>query len=89
MRTLNLNLHEAEHTLATDRATLELNRQQADMAGQRATMTERAYRLGETDIFNLVQARALAQRARLAAEQAALQVEWDVARFNQAAGETP
>ena len=89
LRTLNLNLHEAEHTLATDRATLDLNSQQADMASQRASMTERAYRLGETDIFNLVQARALAQRARLAAEQAALQVEWDIARFNQAAGETP
>ena len=89
LRTLKLGLHEAEHTLSVDRATLALNREQAQLGRQRADMTERAYRLGETDIFNLVQARSLAQRARLAAEKAGLQVEWDVASFNQAAGVIP
>ncbi|MGD8690435.1 MAG: TolC family protein, partial [Gammaproteobacteria bacterium] len=81
MRSLRLALHEAEHRLDVDRRALALHREQLDVANQRARMNERAYALGETDVFQLVQARTQAQRARLNAEEMALQVQWDIARL--------
>jgi len=89
MRQLELDLHEAHHTLAVVDASLALARQQTELAARGVRMSELAFEQGEMTLFELLLQQQRAQDAQM--EMARLEVEGQraVAEINQALGEGP
>jgi outer membrane protein TolC len=89
VRQLELDLHEALHTLAVVDASLVLTRQQSELAARGLKMSERAFEQGEMTLFELLQQQERAQNAE--SETARLEIERQrtIAEINQALGEGP
>lgn len=88
-RQLELDLHEAHHSLSVADASLALARERAELASRNLQMSERAFAQGEMTLFELLQQQGSAQRAQ--SESARLEVERQraIAQINQALGEQP
>ncbi len=89
MRQLDLDLHEAHHTLVVVDASLVLARQQSELAARATTMSQRAFEQGEMTLFELLLQQERGQNAEM--ETARLEVERQhaIAEINQALGEGP
>ncbi len=88
-RQLETNLHEAEHNLHVSRQELQLITQQHALASENARLARKAYRLGEIDLNPLLRLQLLAFEAERALSNQTLQVQWNVAKYNQAVGVLP
>jgi outer membrane protein TolC len=82
-------LHEAEHNLEVTRAELELVTHQNQIAQESQRLGKKAFDLGETDLIHLMRVRALAYEAERALSSRRIQLQWDIARYNQAVGVLP
>lgn len=88
-RTLENALHEAEHNLTVSRQELAIIEQQQAIASENATLARKAYRLGELDLNQLLRLQLLAFEAERSLSSQQLQVQWNVAKYNQAVGVLP
>lgn len=82
-------LHEAEHNLEVTRAELELATQQHALARENQRLAQKAFDLGEADVVHLMRVQALAYEAERALASRKVQLQWDIARYNQAVGVLP
>ena len=88
-RQLENNLHEAEHNLHVSRQELTLIQQQQTIATENASLARKAYRLGELDLNQLLRLQLLAFEAERSLSSQQLQVQWNIAKYNQAVGVLP
>lgn len=88
-RQLENALHEAEHNLGVSRQELALITQQQAIASENATLARKAYRLGEIDVNQLLRLQNLAFEAERSLNSQQLQVQWNIAKYNQAVGVLP
>ncbi|MDZ4141685.1 MAG: TolC family protein [Methylotenera sp.] len=86
---MDIMLHEAEHNLNVSRAELVIVTKQFDIAKESARLAEKAFQLGETDLVSLMRVQALSYEAERAFTSRKIQVQWDIARYNQAVGVLP
>jgi len=88
-RTLELALHEAAHALEVAQQNRRSARERADLARRHAALGLSAYGQGEMDLLDLLRLQDAAVAAD--AQQGRLRVEThrQIARYNQAVGDTP
>jgi len=86
---LETAMHEAEHNLAVTRAELQIADENEAIARESLRLAEKAFQLGETDLVALLRVRAQAYEAGRALSARQIQLQWDIARFNQAVGVLP
>jgi outer membrane protein TolC len=82
-------IHEAEHNLEVTKAELELATQQHALARENQRLAQKAFDLGETDLVHLMRMQAQAYEAERALASRKIQLQWDIARYNQAIGVLP
>lgn len=82
-------MHEAEHNLEVTRGELTVVEEQNTLAQDNLRLARKAFSLGETDLVHLMRIQALAFEAERALRNRQIQLKWDIARFNQAAGVLP
>lgn len=87
--TLEAAFHEAEHNLEVTTAELAITTKQHANAQESLRLAKKAFALGETDLVNLLRVQASAYEAERAMKQRQIQLQWDTAHYNQAAGEMP
>lgn len=86
---LSAAMHEAEHNLEVTRGELAIVEEQHRLAQENLRLAHKAFVLGETDLVHLMRVQALAYEAERALNNRRIQLKWDIARFNQAAGVLP
>lgn len=82
-------LHEAEHNLEVTRAELEIVTRQNQLAQENLRLARKAFELGETDLVHLMRVQALAHEAERALGSRKVQMQWDIAKYNQSVGVLP
>lgn len=82
-------LHEAEHSLLVTRKELELVTKQNQITQESVQLARKAFRLGETDLVSLLRSESQAFEAERALSGKRIQLQRDVARYNQAVGVLP
>jgi len=86
---LRTALHEAEHNLEVTRDELAIVEEQNRLMQESLRLAKKAFELGETDLVSLLRVQALAYEAERALGSRKIQLQWDVARYNQAVGVLP
>jgi outer membrane protein, heavy metal efflux system len=86
---LETAMHEAEHNLSVSRAELTIVTRQFEIAKESAKLAEKAFQLGETGLVSLIRIQSQAYEAERAFTTRKIQVQWDIARYNQAVGVVP
>jgi cobalt-zinc-cadmium efflux system outer membrane protein len=86
---LETMMHEAEHNLNVSRAELAIVTNQFEIAKESSKLAQKAFQLGETDLVSLIRIQAQAYEAERAYTTRKIQVQWDIARYNQAVGVLP
>lgn len=86
---LDAALHEAEHNLSVSRVELTIAGKQYDIAKESFRLAKKAFQLGETDLVSLLRVQAQTFEAERAFTTRQVQVQWDVARYNQTVGVLP
>jgi len=86
---LEAAMHEAEHNLSVSRAELTIAAKQHEIARESLTLAQKAFRLGETDLVSLLRVQAQSFEAERAFTTRQIQVQWDIARYNQTVGVLP
>jgi outer membrane protein TolC len=89
MRRLERALHEAEHTLEVDQATLEIASQRRAIAETHLNMSRLAFESGEIQLIDFLKIQTNAQAAIRDAMERAILVQRDTAFYNQVVGELP
>ncbi len=87
--TLEAAFHEAEHNLEVTTAELAITTKQHANAQESLRLAKKAFTLGETDLVSLLRVQASAYEAERAMKQRQIQLQWDTAHYNQAAGAMP
>ena len=87
--TLEAAFHEAQHNLEVTTAELAITTKQHANAQESLRLAKKAFALGETDLVSLLRVQASAYEAERAMKQRQIQLQWDTAHYNQAAGEMP
>lgn len=82
-------MHEAAHNLDITRHDLAVIEEQNRLAQDNLRLARKAFSLGETDLVHLLRVQALAFEAERALRNRQIQLKWDIARYNQAAGVLP
>lgn len=82
-------MHEVEHNLTVSRKELALANQQFDIAKESARLAEKAFKLGEADLVSLLRVQSQAYEAERAYTTRKIQLQWDIARYNQVVGVLP
>jgi outer membrane protein TolC len=82
-------MHEAEHNLSVSRSELLVVSKQYDLAKESARLAQKAFQLGETDLVSLMRVQAQTYEAERAFSTRQIQVQWDIARYNQVVGVLP
>ncbi len=82
-------MHEAEHNLAVSRAEFNIAAKQNEIARESLRLAQKAFLLGETDLVSLLRVQAQTFEAERAFVTRQVQVQWDVARYNQTVGVLP
>ncbi len=88
-RELAIALEQARRRIAADEITLALAREQADLAREHYQVNEKAFAAGEIDLFTLIRLQNQTQAAQLAARDGAIQLNRDIALYNQIVGVLP
>lgn len=86
---LETAMHEAEHNLTTTRSELRIAVENEAIARESLRLAEKAFQLGEIDLVVLLRARAQAIGSARALSEREIQLQWDIARYNQAVGVLP
>jgi len=89
MLDMNAALHEVEHNLTVTESELVLVNQQNDIAQASYELAKKAFSFGETDLVNLIRIKAQAFDAKRAVISTNIQLQWAIARYNQAVGVLP
>jgi outer membrane protein TolC len=82
-------IHEAEHNLTVSRAELVIANRQFDIAQESARLAQKAFKLGETDLVSLLRVQSQTYEAERAFTSRKIQLQWDIARYNQVVGVLP
>jgi len=88
-RMMETQLHEAEHNLQVTQAELAILKQQQQLAQENSRLANKAFKLGEMDLVDLMRVQALAFDADRNLSIKTVQHQWDIARYNQAVGVLP
>lgn len=86
---LEAAMHEAEHNLSVSRAELSIAAKQFEIARESLILAQKAFQLGETDLVSLLRVQAQTFEAERAFTTRQIQVQWDIARYNQTVGVLP
>lgn len=86
---METSLHEAEHNLLVTRRELELVTRQNQITQENVRLARKAFKLGETDLVNLLRIESQAFESERARSSKKIQLQWDIARYNQAVGVLP
>lgn len=86
---LEAAMHEAEHNLGVSRAELALASKQFDIAQESARLAQKSFQLGESDLVSLLRVQSQTFEAERAFTTRKIQVQWDIARYNQTVGVLP
>ncbi|OGV78257.1 MAG: hypothetical protein A3I83_00415 [Methylotenera sp. RIFCSPLOWO2_02_FULL_45_14] len=86
---LETAMHEAEHNLSVSRAELAIANKQFDIAKESVRLAQKAFQLGESDLVSLLRVQAQTFEAERAFTTRQIQVQWDIARYNQTVGVLP
>lgn len=86
---LEASMHEAEHNLSVSRAELALASKQFEIAQESARLAQKSFQLGESDLVNLLRVQSQTFEAERAFTTRKIQVQWDIARYNQTVGVLP
>jgi outer membrane protein TolC len=86
---LETMMHEAEHNLNVSQAELAIASKQYEIAKESVTLAEKSFQLGESDLVSLMRVQALTYEAERAFTTREIQLQWDIARYNQAVGALP
>ena len=86
---LETAMHEAEHNLSVSQAELGIASKQFDMANESVRLAKKAFQLGETDLVSLLRVQAQTNEIERAFTSRQIQLQWDIARYNQAVGVLP
>lgn len=89
LRRLDLDLHEAEHTLTVLEATAALAAERDSLAAEQLRMAQSAFAQGEIELRELLRVQETTLAARREVERLATERERTVAALNQALGVTP
>jgi outer membrane protein TolC len=89
LRRLDLDLHEAEHTLAVLEESLELAEQRAELTERQWQMAQSAFAQGEIELRELLRTQESAQSVIRDVQRLRVERERTIAAYNQAVGETP
>jgi len=89
LRRLDLDLHEAEHTLLVLDGSLRLAEQRRDLADRQWRMARSAFEQGEIELREVLRIQDSDRNANREAERLAIERQRTIAAFNQALGETP
>lgn len=89
LRRLDLDLHEAAHTLLVLDGSLALSEQRRDLADRQWRMAQSAFAQGEIELRELLRIQESDRNANREAERLAIERQRTIAAFNQALGETP
>jgi cobalt-zinc-cadmium efflux system outer membrane protein len=89
LRQLEKALHEAIHNLEVDRAALAIAERRRDIAESQLKMSRLAFETGEISLIDYLKIQATAQAAIRDAAQRAIQLQRDIAIYNQVVGVTP
>jgi len=82
-------IHEAEHNLTVSRAELVIANRRFDIAQESARLAQKAFKLGETDLVSLLRVQSQTYEAERAFTTRKIQLQWDIARYNQVVGVLP
>lgn len=89
VRRLDLDLHEAEHTLSVLTTSTALAAERDALAAERLSMAQTAFAAGEIELFDLLRAQETTLAARREVERLAIERQRTIAALNQALGVTP
>ncbi len=89
LRRLDLDLHEAEHTLLVLDGSLALAEQRRDLADRQWRMAQSAFTQGEIEVRELLRIQESDRNANREASRLVIERQRTIAAFNQALGETP
>jgi outer membrane protein TolC len=89
IRRLELDLHEAEHTLTVLEESSALAMERRELAAQQARMAQIAFAQGEVELRELLRIQESEQVATRDVQRLAIEQRRTVAALNQALGETP
>lgn len=89
MLALQTALHEAAHNLEVTREELKVVEEQNRLAQENLRLARKAFELGESDLVALLRVQAMAQDAERALRSRQAQLQWNIARYNQAVGVLP
>lgn len=86
---LEAAMHEAEHNLSVSRVEFSIAAKQFEIARESLILAQKAFQLGETDLVSLLRVQAQTFEAERAFTTRQIQVQWDIARYNQTVGVLP
>ncbi len=86
---LEAMMHEAEHNLSVSRAEIVIASKQYEIAKESAKLAQKAFSLGETDLVSLLRVQAQTYDTERAFTTREIQLQWDIARYNQVVGVLP
>ena len=89
LRQLEKALHEAEHNLEVDQATLEIANERKSIAETQLRMSRLAFEAGEIPLIDYLKIQATAQAAIRDAAERAILLKRDTAFYNQVVGVMP
>lgn len=89
LRQLEKSLHEAMHNLEVDRATLKIAEQRKTIAETHLRMSKLAFESGEIQLIDYLKILSNAQAAIRDAQERAINLQRDIASYNQVVGVTP
>ncbi len=86
---LETAMHEAEHNLSVSRAELKLAEKQYAIAQESLRLAEKSFALGESDLVSLLRVQTQTYEIARVFSTRQVQVQWDIARYNQIVGVLP
>jgi cobalt-zinc-cadmium efflux system outer membrane protein len=88
-RQLGIGLQQATQTLQTTRAALQLAQRQNRLAGRNLELARKSFALGESDLFTLLRIQTQAFNAEQNLQRREIELQFDIASYNQALGVLP
>lgn len=86
---LETTMHEADHNLEVAQSELMLAQERHVLAQEHLRLSNKAFQLGETDLVALLRTKAQADEAERNLTTREIQLQWNIARYNQAVGVLP
>ncbi|HQO15950.1 MAG TPA: TolC family protein [Methylotenera sp.] len=88
-RLLESAFHEAQHNLEVIREEIEILQAQHKLSQESLQLAKKSFALGESDLIDLLRIQATAYESERALKSRQTQMQWHIARYNQAIGVLP